>query len=111
MRSAPTKMRRPSRMRASFLVPERIMPAPLVCSVDPSYHGGQEVRAMDQGSAPYGGDEALARLLRAAGSPYDPAQVRELVAGVLAAPPSSWTVLVAPDPAPELVRQLTALAA
>ena len=70
---------------------------------------------MDEGFAPYGGDEALARLLAAAGSPYGTAEVRALVKGVLAAPPAipatAWTVLVAPDPAPELVQQLMALAA
>jgi Xaa-Pro aminopeptidase len=70
---------------------------------------------MDEGFASYGGDEALARLLREAGSPYDVAQMRELVAGVLAAPPAtpptSWTVLAAPDPGPALVQQLLALAA
>jgi Xaa-Pro aminopeptidase len=70
---------------------------------------------MDEGRAAYGGDTALARLLTASGSPYDPAAVRALVAGVLAAPaaaqPDAWTVLAAPDPAPELKRQLLALAA
>jgi Xaa-Pro aminopeptidase len=70
---------------------------------------------MDQGFASYGGDETLARLLREAGSPYDLAQVKALVAGVVAAPPatppSAWTVLVAPDPVPALVQQLMGLAA
>ena len=70
---------------------------------------------MDEGRAAYGGDEALARLLAASASPYDPAPVRDIVAGVLAAPPDTppdaWMVLVAPDPAPELRQQLLALAA
>jgi Xaa-Pro aminopeptidase len=70
---------------------------------------------MDEGRAAYGGDAALARLLAAGSSPYDPAEVREIVAGVVAAPPTmppdAWTVLVAPDPSPELKQQLMALAA
>src|SRR5690348_8294289 len=48
----------------------------------------------------YQGDEVLARLLAKAGSRYDLAALRALVAGVLAAPPSvaepdGWTALVA----------------
>ena len=70
---------------------------------------------MDEGRAAYGGDAALGRLLAAGGSPYGPAEAREIVAGIVAAPPTvpqdAWTVLIAPDPAPELRRQLVALAA
>jgi Xaa-Pro aminopeptidase len=65
-------------------------------------------------SLPYAGDGTLARLLAAEGSPYDPAAARELVAGVLAAPPGvgdEWTALVAPKPSPALKRELLALAA
>ena len=46
-------------------------------------------------SRAYGGDTALARLLRQDGSPYDVAEVKALAAGVLAAPPAldpaGWT--------------------
>ncbi|HUZ73219.1 MAG TPA: M24B family metallopeptidase, partial [Stellaceae bacterium] len=65
--------------------------------------------------AVYDGDAALAGRLAAAGSPYDVAGVRALIAGVLAAPPGptpdGWTVLVTPDPPPVLKEQLLALAA
>src|SRR6185312_9869241 len=61
------------------------------------------------------GDGALAELLRQEGAPYDPAGVRALVAGVLAAPPgrdgSAWTTLVVPSPSPALRQALLALAA
>jgi Xaa-Pro aminopeptidase len=66
-------------------------------------------------SVGYQGDETLAPLLVAAKAIYDVAGVRELVAGVLAAPPAvdraEWTRLVASDPSPELVKQLLALEA
>ena len=61
----------------------------------------------------YKGDAALAPLLREGGSPLDPAGVRALVAGVLAAPPGSnpaaWLRLVSPRPSPGLAAQLEAL--
>ncbi|HXP29458.1 MAG TPA: aminopeptidase P family N-terminal domain-containing protein, partial [Stellaceae bacterium] len=72
---------------------------------------------MDEARAPtaYEGDAVLARLLAAAGSPYEPAALRALIAGVLAAPPGpspdAWMVLVAPQISPELAAQLRALAA
>ena len=57
----------------------------------------------------------LAALLRRDGSSSDPAAVRALVAGVLAATPaaleSDWMRLVAPEPSPELKSALAALAA
>ena len=60
-------------------------------------------------------DSGLAELLRQEGAPYDPAGVRALVAGVLAAPPSrdeaAWTALVVPSPSPALRQALLALAA
>jgi Xaa-Pro aminopeptidase len=66
-------------------------------------------------AASYQGDAALAELLRQAGSPYDLAQLRDLVAGVLAAPPGyepdAWAALVVPEPTPALTRQLHAFAA
>ncbi len=62
----------------------------------------------------YHGDSALAKLLDEAGSPYDVAAVRDLIAGVLAAPPrlerGDWTALVAPQVSPSLGEQLLALA-
>src|SRR3954453_22346176 len=59
----------------------------------------------------YQGDEALARLLAKAGSAYDVAGVRGLVAGVLAAPPcDDWPRLVAATVSPALHAQLLALA-
>jgi Xaa-Pro aminopeptidase len=65
------------------------------------------------GAAP--SDAALAELLRQEGAPYDPAGVRALVAGVLAAPPGRdeavWTALVVPSPSPALRQALLALAA
>jgi Xaa-Pro aminopeptidase len=61
----------------------------------------------------YQGDAALAGLLAKAGARYDVEGVRALVRGVLgAAPardPAAWCVLVAADPSPALVAQLTAL--
>ena len=70
---------------------------------------------MDEVRPAYDGDAALARLLAASGSRYDPAGVKALIAGALAAPsdldPEAWMVLVAPDPPPDLRRQLRALAA
>ena len=61
------------------------------------------------------GDAALAELLRQEGAPYDPAGLRSLVAGVLAAPPgrdeAAWTALVVPSPSPALRQALLALAA
>lgn len=63
----------------------------------------------------YQGDAVLERLLREAGSPHDAAGLRELLAGVLAAPPgrepAAWTLLVAPEVSPPLLAQLLALAA
>ncbi len=70
---------------------------------------------MDAVRPAYDGDAALARRLADAGSPYDVAGVRALIAGVLAAPPGleadGWTILVAPDPPAALKAQLLALAA
>ncbi len=64
----------------------------------------------------YQGDDALAGLLRKAGSQLAPSDVRSLLAGVLAAPepavePDSWMGLVAADPSPALQAQLKALKA
>jgi Xaa-Pro aminopeptidase len=73
---------------------------------------------MDQNAAPacrevYQGDAALGRLLSKAGSRYDVAGIRDLVAGVAAAPPAAdpdaWTSLVSADPGPALRAQLRAL--
>jgi len=62
----------------------------------------------------YAGDAILERELKAAGSPYDVAGVRALLAGVRAAPrgfdPEAWLGLVAPQPTPGLRAQLVALA-
>ena len=72
---------------------------------------------MDEARAPtaYEGDPALARLLEAAGSPYEVAALRRLIAGVLAAAPGpdpdAWMALAAPRVPPELAAQLSALAA
>jgi Xaa-Pro aminopeptidase len=70
---------------------------------------------MDEVRPVYGGDVEMARLLAAAGSRYDAAGVRALVAGVLAAPPGAtpegWMALVAADPPAPLKLQLSALAA
>jgi Xaa-Pro aminopeptidase len=61
----------------------------------------------------YGGDEALERLLAEAGSIYGSAQVRDLLAGVLAAPPGEdadrWMGLVAAPGSAALSAQLGAL--
>ena len=64
----------------------------------------------------YQGDDALAGLLRKADSPALPADVRTLIAGVLAAPepavePDAWMTLVAKAPSPALQAQLRALKA
>jgi Xaa-Pro aminopeptidase len=63
----------------------------------------------------YRGDAALDALLKEAGSPYDAAGLRGLVAGVLAAPagldPGAWLELVAPRMTPALATQLAALRA
>jgi Xaa-Pro aminopeptidase len=67
---------------------------------------------MTDQSSPEQGE--LARLLRAAGSAYDPEGVRALIAGVLGAPPevgSSWYALVADRVTPELAHPLDALRA
>ncbi|MDB5406980.1 MAG: putative aminopeptidase, partial [Rhodospirillales bacterium] len=59
----------------------------------------------------YQGDEVLARLLAKAGSAYDVADVRDLVAGVLSAPPcDDWPRLVAATVSPALHAQFVALA-
>src|SRR5581483_3257087 len=60
----------------------------------------------------YGGDAALAALLRQDASPYDVAEVRAILAGLLAPPEQGgeeWTMLIAPSPA--LKSALLALAA
>src|SRR4051794_16432371 len=64
----------------------------------------------------YQGDAALAGLLRKADARYDVAGVRDLIAGVLAAPEpavdaDAWVALVAADPSPGLTAQLCALKA
>ena len=63
----------------------------------------------------YRGDAALDTLLKEVRSPYDAAGVRELVAGVLAAPtgpdPGAWLQLVAPRMTPSLAAQLAAVRA
>src|SRR5581483_3650321 len=62
----------------------------------------------------YGGDAALAALLRQDASPYDVAEVRAILAGLLAAPEQGgeeWTMLIAPSPSPALKSALLALAA
>src|SRR5579862_6463646 len=66
-------------------------------------------------AAVYQGDETLNRLLKEAGSSYDAAGARALLAGVLAAPsghyPGAWLELVAPRMPPALATQLAALRA
>src|SRR5579862_7013708 len=61
----------------------------------------------------YRGDGPLNGLLKEAGSAYDAAGVRGLVAGVLAAPaslePAAWLDLVASRVTPQLATQLAAL--
>ena len=63
----------------------------------------------------YQGDDALKTLLSKAGSTRSPAEIRDLVAGVLAAPPAldprAWHALVAAKPSDALAAQLDALAA
>ena len=70
---------------------------------------------MDEVRPAYEGDAALARLLAASGSRYDPPGVKALIAGVLAAPPDvdpeAWMGLVAPEPPAALRAQLRAVAA
>ena len=70
---------------------------------------------MDQKIAAYQGDDRLRGLLRDAGLTLSVEAVRDLVAGVLAAPepvdPDSWMVLLAPEAGPDLRRQLRALKA
>ncbi|MAF96000.1 MAG: X-Pro aminopeptidase [Rhodospirillaceae bacterium] len=59
------------------------------------------------------GDETLERLLSEAGSALDAAGVRDLVQGVIAAPPGveaeAWMSLVVPEPGGELKQSLAAL--
>jgi len=67
------------------------------------------------GSGDYQGDESLDRLLAEAGSSLDAAGVRELLAGVLAAPepedPAAWMTLVVAEASQPLAAQLRALKA
>src|SRR3954447_15281176 len=60
-------------------------------------------------------EKALADLLVKGGSAYDIKDLRELLKGVLAAPPgmdeAAWTRLVAPEVSPALEAELLALAA
>jgi Xaa-Pro aminopeptidase len=62
-----------------------------------------------------GGDARLATLLAREGSAYDVAGVRQLLAGVRAAPPGhdpdAWMTLVVAAPSPALKRELRALVA
>jgi Xaa-Pro aminopeptidase len=62
-----------------------------------------------------GGDARLAALLQREGSAYDVAGVRQLLAGVRAAPPGhdpeAWMTLVVAVPSPALRRELSSLAA
>ncbi len=64
-------------------------------------------------SSGYGGDGRLKALLAAAGSSYDVAGARELIAGVVAAPESqdsrAWTALVADSVSDDLAEELLAL--
>ncbi|KAA0688329.1 aminopeptidase P family protein [Azospirillum brasilense] len=66
-------------------------------------------------SSAYRGDETLAQLLAQAGLPQTPADIRSLVAGVLAAPegedPDGWMVLVGASLPEDLAGQLRALKA
>ena len=66
-------------------------------------------------SSAYRGDETLAQLLAQAGLPQTPADIRSLVAGVLAAPegvePDGWMVLVGERLPEDLAGQLRALKA
>ncbi|MBI1245925.1 MAG: M24 family metallopeptidase [Alphaproteobacteria bacterium] len=63
----------------------------------------------------YQGDDALKTLLAKNGSTRSPAEIRALVAGILAAPPAldtrAWHALVAAAPSDALAAQLDALAA
>jgi len=63
----------------------------------------------------YPGDRALAALLRRAGARLGASAVREVVAGVIAAPPAldpdGWMVMVTPSPAAALKKALRALKA
>ncbi|CAO3443330.1 Xaa-Pro aminopeptidase (EC 3.4.11.9) [Azospirillum argentinense] len=66
-------------------------------------------------SSAYRGDETLAQLLAQAGLPHTPADIRSLVAGVLAAPegedPDGWMVLVGARLPEDIAGQLRALKA
>ena len=68
-------------------------------------------RSKNQGS--YRGDAVLAGLLMQAKSGKSVADVRDLLAGVLAAPPpwqaDAWVALIDPEPGDELVKELKAL--
>ena len=68
---------------------------------------------MAAGVASYQGDEVLAKLLAAAGNAMNVGALRDLLAGVLAAPegedPDAWMVLAAADPTDDLRAQLGAL--
>ena len=63
----------------------------------------------------YLGDAQLGRLLSQANARFDVAGVRDVVAGVAAAPqsldPEAWMALVAAEPGPQLRSQLRALLA
>ncbi|WP_298373486.1 aminopeptidase P family protein [Azospirillum sp.] len=66
-------------------------------------------------SSPYRGDDALASLLTAANLSQTPADIRALLAGVLAAPashdPADWLLLVGQGLPADLIEQLQALKA
>jgi len=68
---------------------------------------------MDEQRGTYGGDTRLKALLAAAGSSYDVAATRDVIAGVLAAPESqdvrAWTGLIAEQVSDDLARELLAL--
>ena len=65
--------------------------------------------------AAYRGDQVLRDLLGEAGVELAPGELRQLIAGVIAAPPgidpTAWTRLVAPNAGPPLVAELEALKA
>ena len=65
--------------------------------------------------AAYRGDQVLGDLLGEAGVELAPGELRQLIAGVIAAPPgidpTAWTRLVAPNAGPALVAELEALKA
>ncbi|MEE9480340.1 MAG: aminopeptidase P family protein, partial [Kiloniellales bacterium] len=68
---------------------------------------------MTRDSISYAGDQALDGLLSEAGSAYDAAGIRDLLAGVLAAPegfdPRGWTALIGDALPSALEDQLQAL--